>query len=781
MNPLSPFTYYRRHKRQTFLLVGLITLVTVGVYLMVGVLDSVLDTAYNTANYLTRFSKVYPVIGNSLDPSVLSQIRAHPDVERVIPENGMQISWPSLFGGGSFNLFGVAEDDMNLLVDLSDVRLKEGRLLEARTNEVVVPEDIANALELQLGDRIGISINKDYYYNIPTELELVGILENDPFTGPSQGVLIGFVSYEYLESHELYAPRSSRLLVVAREGHKKTVDDFLETTILSTHTEVETHGLLSEFTAFTRQILYFIFGVVDLLIVVVVALVIGTIVQILVTQRLSELGLLHAIGQSRKRLIWRLTRETAVVAGVGWIAGLTISRLVFAWLQVSFYEPRGLELNLSNLSPIWFTIPIPLAAIAFAAFSIKRALSRLDAVAIIERGILSTEARGQQRSAKRSSSRPLSSRTFYLRHRRRGLMLVGSMALMILGIAFPAFFFSPLIDAKKPFIEYLQHVSLVSPGVGRTVDSSVTAQVKTHPSVARVISAIRLDLMVTIPPTETVFTFYGVSENDLPTLIDLYGVYLKEGRLPRPRSNEIVLSEAVALNRSLSVGDTVGRPVNELDYSIPTEMVVVGILGPSEQWMGFASYEYLESHEFYSSRLVYLLVVPTAGHKADLDDWLEKKVASSQTNVRTYDTQYQELQEATRGTLLLFASLESVIALIAAIALAVLNYIFFAQRREEFGVLHAMGHSRVWLILRAARETISVVAAAWLIGAAVCVIGLVLAQVNIFVPKGMSLDFTNLAPWLFTLPIPIAVVIASAGVVAWLLSRLDPVSIIERR
>ena len=217
-------------------------------------------------------------------------------------------------------MFGVAEDDMNLLVDLSDVRLKEGRLLEARTNEVVLPEDIANALELQLGDRIGISIDKDYYYNIPAELELVGILENDPFTGPSQGVLLGFVSYEYLESHELYAPRPSRLLIVAREGRKTIVDDFLETTILSTHTEVETHGLLSEFAAFTRQILYSIFGVVDLLIVVVVALVIGTIVQILVTQRLSELGLLHAIGQSRKRLIWRLTRETAVVAGVGWIA-----------------------------------------------------------------------------------------------------------------------------------------------------------------------------------------------------------------------------------------------------------------------------------------------------------------------------------------------------------------------------------------------------------------------------------------------------------------------------
>jgi ABC-type antimicrobial peptide transport system permease subunit len=197
--------------------------------------------------------------------------------------------------------------------------------------------------------------------------------------------------------------------------------------------------------------------------------------------------------------------------------------------------------------------------------------------------------------------------------------------------------------------------------------------------------------------------------------------------------------------------------------------------------MGFASYEYLESHEFYSSRPVYLLVVPTAGHKAEMDDWLENHVAFTQTNVRTYSTQYNELQEATRGSLLLFAGLESVIAVVAATALAILNYIFFAQRREEFGVLHAMGRSRVWLVLRAAKETISMVAVAWLLGAVACVIGLILIQVNIYLPKGMSLDFSNPAPWLFTLPIPLAVVAASAGVVAWLLSRLDSVSIIERR
>jgi hypothetical protein len=45
----------------------------------------------------------------------------------------------------------------------------------------------------------------------------------------------------------------------------------------------------------------------------------------------------------------------------------------------------------------------------------------------------------------------------------------------------------------------------------------------------------------------------------------------------------------------------------------------------------------------------------------------------------------------------------------------------------------------------------------------------------------MSLDMANIAPWLFTLPIPMAVIAASAGTIAWALSRLDPVAIIERR
>jgi len=787
MNPLSSLTYYRRHKQSAMLLVSLITLVTLGVYVMVSVLDSIPMRA--RVSYLMRLSRVYPTAANSLEPAVVSQIQSHPDVVRVVPDNGLSISPPTLIGRDNLRLMGVSQDDAQYLMAHCGVRLKQGRMFEPRTNEIMLSEEVARALGLRVGDQIDRSVNEEHYGAVVVPLTLVGILEGDPTAGSGPSVRVGFASYEYLEAHELYAPRQSNLLVIAQEGRKAAVDEFLETEIASARTETETYREVSMLVTMALRGLHVISGIVNCLVAIVVALVVGVVNRIALTRRLSEFGLLHAVGYHKDRLIGRLTLETAAVAGVGWIAGLALAGLVLAWLKAGFYYAKGMELDLANLAPIWFTVPIPVVVVAFAAFSAMRVFSRFDAIAIIERGELDMEAQGHRRAVERSSTRPLSSRTFYLRHRRRGIMLVVGMALMILGVAFPVFLTSVVIDGLEPSFEYLRYVSRVSPGTGPAVDPGVTAQIRSHPAVARVVPAVRLWLSVLVPPgSGDAVNIYGVAEDELPALMDLFGMHLAEGRLPSPRSNEIVISEAVARNRGLRVGDTIGRPVQESDEAdplisddIPTEMVVVGLLSPDDLWLGLASFEYLESHELTSSRPVHLLVLPAEGRKDELDAWLEESVASAQTDVDTYGTQRRQFQQLTQSMLLLFAAVESIIALVAAIALAALNYIFFAQRREEFGTLHALGRSRPWLVLRTVKETGSAVAVAWLIGAAVCVAGLVCAQATIYAPRGLSLDFFNPVPWLFTLPIPLAVIVVGAGTIARTLSRLDPVAVIERR
>jgi hypothetical protein len=300
---------------------------------------------------------------------------------------------------------------------------------------------------------------------------------------------------------------------------------------------------------------------------------------------------------------------------------------------------------------------------------------------------------------------------------------------------------------------------------------------------------MRLGLMIDMPPmNHNPARIYGISEDHVQPLLDLYGVRLLEGRLPRPRSNEIVVSEAMAANRSLRLGDKVGRPVHELDSSLPTEMVVVGILSrpggddrERDLWLGFASLEHLSSHELYASRPVQLLLIPIEGRKAELDAWLEESVASERATVQTHKMMVRKRWQDMLVLLLVCAVPEGVISVVAAAALSVLSYTFFSQRREEFGTLHAIGHSRRRLVWRTAGETVCVVVVAWLLGAAMCGMGLVGVQFGLYAPKGLSVRLANPVPWLLTLPMPLSVVAVSTGLVGRVLSRLDPVSVIERR
>jgi len=777
LKPLSFTTYYRRHKFRALLLLMLIALVTLGIYFMVGFLNSIGENFSANNQFLTRFSLVSSQSEQSLDPAVVSRVKTHPAVSRVLPENGVVITPPALASSGSFHLFGVSEGDAQYLLDLCGVHLEEGRLFKSHANEVVLSEDVAKMLNVQIGDPIGRSVNESYYANLPTELVVVGILKTD-----SPSIRLGFVSYGYLVDHELYAPRKTGFVVVPQDGRKDEVDSFLETTILSEQVAVQTYHLHLKSVRRTTQSMYLLFSTVSIAVSTVLALAVGMMNRIALIRRGKALGMLHAIGQSRGRLVRCLTLEMSFLAFVGWGIGLAFSWMGFVLLKTYVYAPRGWVLNVADLRPAIFTIPTPLIITVLVFVVVVRMLTRLDAIAIIERGDLGVRQEKERREAKRVIRKPLSALTFYRRHKLRGAAMVGAMILMILGIAFMVFLISPIGDARMFTIQHLRRLSIVSPKRGDSLDPMAVSQVKANPDVSQAIPVRKLGLSVMIPPfSDTVLNVYGVSESILPDLIDLYGAHLEKGRLPKARTNEIVLSAAVAQNRGLQLGDCVGEPIHRpYDRGIPTEMTLVGIL-ESDEWLGFASYEYLDSHEHYSSNPVSLIIVPAEGCKSEVDLWLEQNIASEQTWVETFDSRERLSRQFMQGIVMVFALAESVIAVVVTIAIGMVNYVYFIQRRKEFGILHTLGLSRRRLILRAVLEAAALIALAWLISAAICLSGMLLAQAKLYAPSGLSLNVLNPTPWLFTLPIPFAAILVVAATVAWMFFRLDSVSVIERR
>ncbi len=295
MNPLSPLTYYRRHKHQTLLLVALVSLMTLGVSVMVRLLGSVPESSKTAGNYLTRVSLV-SAAGPTLDPGVVSQIRTQPGVAQVIQEKGLPFALPSL---GESHVFGVSEADLPILLDACSLQLKEGRLIQPRANEMMLSAGMAQALGLRLGDRIDRSVGEDwlgdnYYEAIPAPLKLVGILESSSSSEPD--IRLGIVSYEYVSNHELFqSPWAAGLVVIPQISRKAEVDKFLETEIASSQIEVMTYRQLSERAARLSFFFYLILGVVNVVVAAVIALVIGVINRIAQAKRLEEFGVLNAL------------------------------------------------------------------------------------------------------------------------------------------------------------------------------------------------------------------------------------------------------------------------------------------------------------------------------------------------------------------------------------------------------------------------------------------------------------------------------------------------------
>jgi ABC-type lipoprotein release transport system permease subunit len=791
VNPLSPFTYTLRHKRQALLMVAFLGLVTAGLYLMVALTWAIfVEPTRSNRLFLSKFSiVVIPSSGNELDPTTVAQIRAHPDVERVLPAvYGLGISLPEVIGSETswFNLIGLREEDISYVLKKCGATLKEGHLPQPRTWSILLSKQVAASLDLQVGDVIHNAVDPKLYTNIVDPLQVVGILEGD--------VRLGIISQEYLASHELYRAFPVRFLVVAQEGREAAVDNFLRREIQTSHTEVLTFTKLAEQMTQEYWASALLFLPIITLVAIAVTLVIGAVNRITFAQRLTEFGLLHATGHSKAHLTRRLTLETTLLAVTGWVVGIGLSWLALCILRSTVFEPRGHDLAVVTWTPAWLVLPVPITLIGFTRLSFGRVFGRLDAVAVVEQGELSLEENRRQATVT-SSPRPLTSRTFYSRHKQRAILLTSTMVLMIAAVALTIFIFAASDDARQTHLENLSRMSSVSARLGSYLHPSVAARLRTHPTVERAIPFLQFTLLdVTIPPFgSATINPYAVYADDMAYLVALYNLELADGHLPRPNTNEVVIPQAVAQNRQLEVGDVLGnpdRPAYPGAMKLPTEFVISGIFArptaPGEEnWLAFVSLEFLESHEAYGNigqaGLVHLITVPKAGQKAAMDDWLENELDSGEVQVLTYRQWAASAKEETLSMMLTIALIESGLAVMAAVALAVLNYIFVSQRQPEFGVLHALGYGRWQLIWRTVREAAFTIGTAWGLSALLCLGLLLYMQFGMFTPLGLRLNFFNVTPWLFTLPIPITVLAAVTSTVAWTLSRLDPVAIIERR
>lgn len=274
------------------------------------------------------------------------------------------------------------------------------------------------------------------------------------------------------------------------------------------------------------------------------------------------------------------------------------------------------------------------------------------------------------------------------------------------------------------------------------------------------------------------FLIYGLKAKDVDYVTKKVGLYALEGRLPRPGNPEAAITLPIARNLRLSIGDVLLAPNKEKHYS-PQPVRVVGIWN-SEEWFAITSYEYLFHHHFPPLDAL-LVFAKDEKMQRQLDAWAEKSLLGKHARAYTY---LQLEQETKHAFATLFAILNLVIGMLVVVVtlmMSMLMQIFLSQRSTEFGLLQAIGFTKRQLMRRVLGESLWITIVSWTSGAVFALLLFFIVKSVYFEPRGYYLNPFDVLAFLYTLPIPMAIFLASFVTIWNWFRRFDPISIIERR
>jgi ABC-type lipoprotein release transport system permease subunit len=274
------------------------------------------------------------------------------------------------------------------------------------------------------------------------------------------------------------------------------------------------------------------------------------------------------------------------------------------------------------------------------------------------------------------------------------------------------------------------------------------------------------------------YAVLAMQRDDMEYMVKRMGGGEIEGRYPAPGEPEAFISEPVARNLNLEVGDTVLGPNSEIGFS-PKEVQVVGII-ENPYWLMMIPYEYHVENHFPPVDLLMAYAENLQDQKL-LDRWAAEEFEGERVRYFAY---FELLEEVDSTFKILYAILNVVIALLVVVItlmMGMLINIFQSQRVQEFGLLQALGYTKAALVKRLLGETALVVSISWVIG-----VGLAFGMLNyikaaMFDPRAFALDPLDSEAYLYTLPVPLVIFLVAVVTVLLRLRQADPVGVIERR
>jgi ABC-type lipoprotein release transport system permease subunit len=379
LRPLAASTYLRRNAGKTIPLTAVIMLAVLLISGIVSLINSIPYSIRTIYQYTQQTLAITPRGDAEQTPKLVADVKANAPVpiERIMLARAAGTQVVSIVGKWPFAVLALKQPDMQFWLDRQGVKSIDGRLPKAGEPEALISEPVARNLNLKLGSNL-LSPNDNESFS-PFPVKVVGIAKTPMW--------LMLTNYEYVKANHF--PDVDVMLAFAHNlKDQDTLDRWASKHFKGERAQIFAYHQLEQQTDDMFNILYKILEVVIATLVLVITLMMGMLINIYLSQRLVEFGLLQALGYTKRQLLYRVLKETVSVVLIGWVLGVLLAygllRLTKAWLM----DPRAFALDPLDPTAFLYTIPIPVAILAVASLTLIGRFRRFDPVGIVERRLV---------------------------------------------------------------------------------------------------------------------------------------------------------------------------------------------------------------------------------------------------------------------------------------------------------------------------------------------------------------------------------------------------------
>lgn len=378
-NPLNSSTYLIRNAGKTLPLTGVIVLAVLLIAGIVSMINSIplsIKVIYSySQNYLALTPRGDAELTAELEKIITNESPV--PVDRMMRLRGTYIEVKSIVGNWPFVVVFLKPGDVEYYIERMGGGKLHGRLPEQGKPEIVISEPLARNLGYKLGSIVLGPETTDAYS--PQEVKVVGIVDCPEWFTVS--------TFDYHVNNH-FPPIDSILVFAENAKDQKVLDDWAEERFKGLRAQIFTYRQLEEQADTMFSILYKILNVVIGTLVVVITMMMGMLINIYLSQRIQEFGLLQALGYTRATILKRVLSETALVVIGGWGLGVGVAYGLLNLVKVTLMDPRAFALDTLDKTAFLYTVPVPITIFIVAGLTVIARFKKFDPVSVVERRLV---------------------------------------------------------------------------------------------------------------------------------------------------------------------------------------------------------------------------------------------------------------------------------------------------------------------------------------------------------------------------------------------------------